>query len=131
MGFKQRWMWRVWDYQDKRMISPVEEYQILVIGEDYIELCEEGEERQFYWGTDGYDFMQCTGVRDSDGNLVWEGDVVKCTYESGRVADSRVVWHDEHGTYVVEDETGKLPLHEIVQRRLNFVVVGNKYEIKD
>ncbi len=67
--------------------------------------------------------MQCTGLKDSEDKLIWEGDIV----EVGDGSVSKVVrWDDEHASYFIHPELF-IPW-ELTYKYKEIKVLGNIYE---
>jgi len=72
---------------------------------------------------DDYILMQCTGLGDSEGTLIWEGDIVEST-EGFRKGDRAIVtWHK---VQFRNDPIGKISARFAPMKHVK--VIGNIYE---
>src|SRR5574343_1098810 len=65
--------------------------------------------------------MQCTGVADKNGKLVFEGDILKCSSSWFKTLASKVIF--SKGSFVIEDED-LIPLSTLTE----IEIIGNIYE---
>jgi uncharacterized phage protein (TIGR01671 family) len=86
---------------------------------------------------DTFEFMQCTGLKDSEGNLIYEGDVVRVKYDDERNNYiSPVMWR--YGAWCIyhewrfDHETGERSCvgfgYWIPEALKRVTVLGNIYE---
>lgn len=100
-----RFRFRAWDRQINKMyyLNSLEEHHLLDCG---------------------FILMQCTGVKDSEGKLIWEGDVIE-SVDKFRFGDkAQVRWN---GSAFINEPIGK-PSHVIPIKKEK--VIGNIYEHK-
>lgn len=118
-----RFRFRAWDKQDKELIYEAENtydcqiYNGNIIWHDNFAGLLDDEER--------YTVEQCTGLKDKNGRLIYEGDIVKFKISSIKCVGA-VRW-DEHTGGWLKDSTGQ-PLHTYLK---TVEVIGNIHENPD
>lgn len=122
---------RAWDNEDKKM------WKVVAISESiwgdceeaHISICEfdksPGDKETNVRLSVDFDLMQYTGLKDSNGREIYEGDIVKRTYESGTVLIGDVVF--EEATYFIREDDGYAFLVSQYNSEEN-VVISNIYE---
>ena len=109
---------RAWDKLAKQFTYPDKGYQghyVLTLNGKFYNL-------QNGSGGDSYIVQQYTGIKDSKGNEVYEGDIV--TYNLDHtVYYQQVKW--SYNGWVMEDDRGSYPL---ITNLPDFEVIGNTFE---
>lgn len=113
---QDRFKFRFWDKKTKTMEkTPMVELRYRIALDDIFD-------------DDRVIFMQCTGIKDKHGKLIYEGDIV---YKKGskdwqkNKLYSQIVYDNMYGHFNLSDENG---IHNIPMNRENIEVVGNIYE---
>ena len=119
-----RFRFRAWNPKTKTMH---EVRQIDWDNHDSYEICLSCDSK--YYGRDELILLQCTGLKDSDGSLIWEGDLVYVTSNNGNVTGQ--VKYEEDGfvlDYYNEYIGGSIMPGLSTWEESNRKVIGNIYE---
>lgn len=111
---------RVWDKDNKKMLGWKELDLTKELGEDEITIFEPT--GQFAQPMYFYEPMQSTGLKDKDGVEIYEGDIIKNSYDEIYT----VKWFDA-AFYLEEKYNGGFDYHEL-HLEDNKKVIGNIYE---
>ena len=112
---KERFKFRVWDIEYKKYY-PATEFCVEDLQDSGDEIIVE----------------QCTGLRDKNGRLIYEGDILQYTDTNGFKIRQEVVWDSENAGFghIVDYEVGvgisPLTLEVCVLKE----IIGNIHEVK-
>jgi uncharacterized phage protein (TIGR01671 family) len=120
---QDRFRFRVWDKRECRYIEaprPTPLLQadgLLAYFTDHPEYME------------NYDIQFCTGLKDKNGKLIYEGDIVK-NWDN---LIYQFFWQEDAACYLVENirSKNKLGIYSLISYQNNLEVIGNIYENKE
>ena len=121
-----RFKFRVWDNEQKRYTSvkPIVLCNDWFIREIAMQDNDDGQ----------YVIEQCTGLRDKNGLLIYEGDILQYTDTHGFKIRQEVVWENDNArfTHVVESDLGLGYRLSPLEKEICALkeVVGNIHEVK-
>lgn len=124
-----RLKFRVWSKKSKRYTGNNASYSIDESGLLHVHIFGQHYE---LGNTEDFEVEQCTGLRDENGNLIYEGDIIKCEIDIER--ELSVVWDDGcFGVYVPTRDDfvkfytlGNFTKHEWEVQ--NIEIIGNIHE---
>jgi len=116
---------RAWDKEEKKMLYNMER-AIALDGSIYIEAddwwCKFCDDKGYYNGED-VEIMQYTGIKDSKGIKIYEGDIVR--FQFSQWYESPVYWTDDRGWTV---HSIKVWEYNLASHISTCEVIGNIYE---
>jgi len=124
MGKNERFKFRAWN-KEKRVMSTVHKmFLAYAIEDDLLEVFE----------SNRYEVMQSTGLRDKNGKLIFEGDILKNTYRS-KTAEYEIIeyvyWNDKITAFCTIGTQKKNGLGELTSPSYSsnyHEIIGNIYE---
>ena len=129
---QNRFKFRVWLEEENKMISPEDENADCIFAyKQHGNLLKLVGDNEVIWARIGHTIydkhvMQCTGLKDKNGKLIYEGDIVKFKTELfGK--PKQIIWDECH--YILKNTFIILCDMEIKQFGLE--VIGNVYENKE
>ena len=140
-NMNERYIFRAWDKENKRMIADEQDFIPLIVTNKGVLRLSALHEEDLYSLHSGtrFQIMQCTGWRDKNGRLIFEGDIVNAT--SGyRVMRSKfgiintpkiaiIGWDNLNAQFVICIVNSQVRMwFSDIQRKKDIEVIGNIYE---
>ena len=74
----------------------------------------------------------CTGLKDSKGTEIYQGDIIRVFYGGKKVFDAPVVWNESYAAFLMDEgDMSYSPLPNAdMDTQIRIEVIGNKYQKK-
>lgn len=120
-----RFKFRVW-YTDPDDCVWNDMYNVKSFCDQYVKINDGESVRKF--DRKQCDIMQCTGLKDQNGKLIFEGDIIILTESS--VPFKKASIYFEKGCFYADDKNpvGNVSLRYLVDNKRDVEIIGNIYE---
>ena len=134
---QDRFKFRAWDIEEKKM-NYFQNKRGMQYNNDEIRISNgwDGYDNPKYWGgddedyvdrTDKYILMQCTGLKDKNGKLIYEGDIIEWKKEN-----HIVIFDERNATFGIKISDVETHLFNDIHTPTRWIeVIGNIYENKE
>lgn len=118
---QDRFKFRIWDKKQKKLAYPNDNPYHNMEMVNYLLFVNNS---NLKWDINNYELMQCTGLKDKNGELIYEGDIVKLYNQNYKIIyEQRGAYF---GLYISKNET--YYLNDINTQTSNMEIIGNIYE---
>lgn len=129
---KDRFKFRVWNKEEKKMYYDAQNTYDYMTGEPIIFAESFG---CLLNNDDEWEVEQCTGLKDKNGNLIYEGDIIRfCLNTRGYVLayERAVVWDNESSSFMIVSNLDQVKPRTKRQmpntKTHNIEIIGNIHE---
>ena len=121
---QDRFKFRIWDKKQKKLAYPNDNPYHNMEMVNYLLFVNNS---NLKWDINNYELMQCTGLKDKNGELIYEGDIVKLYNQNYKIIyEQRGAYF---GLYISKNET--YYLNDINTQTSNMEIIGNIYTDKE
>jgi uncharacterized phage protein (TIGR01671 family) len=134
-----RFKFRVWDKENKCLLYPIRYSNFAIVNGTVVKIESYPTANSAYlgkriaWEFDNAVIMQCTGLKDKNGKLIYEGDIFKYKDEVYGLCIGKIEWDNAHYEfqYYTGEKYGWFSHILCLKHIKNIEVIGNIYENKE